>query len=138
MKTAQRIFATLIFTLILSAAYSQNFYPASGKYERPGKAYKEHTRNRSIQVRPTDSYQAPIKLRANRTYFFSVIGKQSANVQFKIIDAETQIVLYDNAAYGFGAAVECRTNRETEIIIEIATVYNTKSKENVNFLYAYK
>lgn len=138
MKTHIKIFVSILFSFVMSLSYSQNFYPADKKYEKPGREYKKNTRNRDISIRAAGTYEAPMKIRAERDYFISVVGRYSSDIQFRILEAETGKELYNNALGEFASAVEFRCPTDTEIIIEISPVYNTATREQVNLLYAYK
>jgi hypothetical protein len=138
MKTYIKIIATLLFSFFVTAVFSQNFYPGEQKYQRPDKDYRQHSSVRTIEIRNNNSYQTNFKFRKGRSYYISVVGNKSENVQFRIIDADTNETLYDNAAYGFKSSVSYRPNIEHEAVIEIVQGLGKQSREKVSFLYAYK
>jgi len=138
MKTLTKITATLILLLFISAAFSQNFYSGEKKYDRPGKEFRKNSNVRTIEVRDDKTYQTNFKFRKGRSYYISVVGNKSENVQFRIIDASTNETLYDNAAYGFSTSVTYRPDSEHEALIEIVQGLGEESREKVSFMYAYK
>jgi hypothetical protein len=108
----------------------------------PDKSFKISSKSKTIFMEKGDNYRIKAKLRENRYYFFSACCKKKEGcLQYRIIDAETDEILFDNSVYEFENNVTFLNDEERNVIIELRTMpcYKNMHKESkIKVLFANK
>ncbi|MCT4647475.1 MAG: hypothetical protein N4A74_20985 [Carboxylicivirga sp.] len=93
----------ILLCLILLASgvniSAQNCENTIKKCKTPDKSYKVSATSRSIKMRRGKKSRIVLNAYQNREYYFSAYAeKKAGKLQFRIIDAESNKILYDNSS----------------------------------------
>jgi hypothetical protein len=111
------------------------------KCKNPDKSYKISASSRSIKMRKGRKSRIVLTAYQGREYYFSTYADRKAGkLQFRIVDSQSNKVLYDNSTEGLIGEKVFTTDNTTKLFIELFSPNWTSNNkiECVAFKIAYR
>lgn len=141
MKVKFKLLVVLLITSWGITLNAQDCKRVESKCPKPDKSYTVSSKSRSIKMRKGRKTRIVLNVYRGRDYFFSTYSKPKVgDLQFKIVSASTNQVLYDNAAEGMVDNKKITASLSQKLYIELVVPNWTSNKdyECAAFLIAYK